>query len=200
MKLPKPTTDAAWLAARFAVLPLVIVSSFYSGKQLAAHCISYLAPEISRSSGQPTGKMVHATSLQIQGQPAFYGFLSVLFLVVFVVVTFLQLGGPRRYRLRQRFAKKQIIASLASIIITVPIYWVMYLHSQWRYFPHWSCSSSGQITGYSMGGVAKFGLGIAPVLAILLMTVYVLAGCVPYLLLRNNNRRVGGQITRDLFQ
>lgn len=107
--------------------------------------------------------------------------------------------GPQRYHLRKQFVNQQLGFSVASILITVPIYLFLYQNSQWQHVPNWSCGSDGILRGSGIPAGTHFGFGLAPIVFAIFVLVYLGTACAPYLLLANNKKRVGGQKKHTLF-
>jgi len=175
------TKNKIWLALRFVALPMILLLPFFLMKFTGASCFG------SEIFSGGNGSTNVATGLKASTGPVFFEVLSWLVIVVFLVLSFLQIG-VKKYRLRLQYAKQQFLAALASIIITVPLYIFMYTKSQLMYPPSWYCDSQLHLHG-SLSSQAQFGLGMAPVAAAIFVVIYLIAPLTTLLIAKPKGQR-----------
>ena len=182
--------EYAWLGLRFLVLPLFLVAPFWLIKYTSAHCYTALLP--THNPLHPAEKVLTGV-MQVNSNPHYYGWLLFAIFLTFMIVSFLQVGR-KKYRLRFGRARQQLIVALLSVLVTLPFYIYLYGRSQNKYPPNWWCQESAKVgTNLLHGGLnthAHVGLGIAPVLAIVITLVYLVAPLTALLVTRPSSKKL----------
>jgi hypothetical protein len=171
MKVPK-LNDKTWLILRALVFPLVIIAPFFLTWQKGVHCI-------------PNG-------IALESGAPILGAILLLFFATFLAVT-LTIAGPSTYRHRKQFIKSQVIISILSVAITLPVYAIMSPYSQAVTMPFNGayCDSNDHLhipdpAPYD----ATFGMGIPAVTVFALTVLYLAVPLCRLFLSKNNIRQV----------
>jgi hypothetical protein len=172
-----------WLVTRFAVFPLLIGASFFGVRWGTVHCWS----SANGSSG-----------LSVGGGPGVYSFLLWAAMIFFFGTLFMSPNLVDGYRKQKNFLRNQLLVTLASTALTVPLYFVLRMHSQAMFSPNWMCDSHGTLYG-AQAPHTILGTGVTPGTLIFFVTIYLLAPVIQYGM-DKTGRRVGGMKKRDLFQ
>lgn len=159
-----------WLGMRFAVLPALLIPPFWLTKYMTAKCFKSSVSTIHLVG--PSQKVME-TGLHSSSNPKYFGILLWTLLISFLIVSFLQIG-PKKYRLRFDHAKQQIAVAVVSTCVTLPVYAYMNRWSQYRFPPNWSCGADGILRG-GLNAQARFGLGLAPIVAVVIVALYLSA-------------------------
>jgi hypothetical protein len=175
------TKTKVWLALRFIALPMVLLLPFLLIKFSDANCFS------SELFNGGHGSINIAVGMKASTGPVIFEALSWLVIVVFLVLSFIQVG-VKKYRLRFQYAKQQFLIALASAIVTTPLYIFMYTKSQLTYPPNWYCDSQLQLHG-GLSSHAQFGLGLTPVVAAIFVAIYLIAPLVALTIVGPKSRR-----------
>ena len=174
-----------WLGVRFIALPTVLLTPFWLVRYTTAKCYSAIVP-LSDIPGDH--RTTTAGVLQMASNPRYFGVLLWAIIVGFLVVSFLQVGS-KKYRLRYLRAKQQLMVATASALVSGIAYAVLYKSSQWKYPPNWSCDAHYILHG-SLSDKAHIGLGLAPIVAIVITALYLFAPLTALIVTRPSSRKL----------
>lgn len=177
--------DKLWLGIRFVALPTVLLTPFWLVKYTTARCYSAIVPYSDIPGDHRT---TTAGILQTASNPKYFGVLLWVIIVGFLIASFLQVG-TKKYRLRYLRAKQQLMVAAASAVLSGIAYAILYQSSQWKYPPNWSCNAHYMLHG-SLSDKAHVGLGLAPIVAIVVIALYLIAPLTALVITRPGSRKL----------
>ncbi len=177
--------NTIWLGIRFVALPTVLLIPFWLVKYTTAKCYSAIVP-LSDIPGDH--RTTTAGIMQTASNPKYFGVLLWIIIIGFLVASFLQVG-TKNYRSRYVRAKQQLMVATVSAALSGIVYAILYQSSQWKYPPSWSCDAHNMLHG-SLSDRAHVGLGLAPIVAIIVIVLYLVAPLTALLVTRPNSRKL----------
>jgi len=130
------------------------------------------------------------------GHPLFWMLSTLVLVLLFVVTAFI---APKFKTTMESYAfkKAQLIASLAVLIMTLPVYLVIRANSQAVSIYKASYSSNGKLDSFT---TPYFGIGFGPTAFILLSLLFVIPNLYVWYMVGINSKRTMGFKKKDLFR
>lgn len=179
-----PAEEKRWLVYRSAVLPLLFILPFFVN-----HFYTFPCPNPESFAGP--------CYIIGSGFSGWLGFFAVIF---GVAMLFSVKATWKRGKNRAQFAKRQLYFALASVMITIVVYSIMYQFSQGKYL--------GLLEGFSPPSaetVAEvkdhpFGVSYPPVFLAVFSLIYLLAPVSQWWNMTRDKARVAGIKKGELFK